>query len=78
MTRPTDPDYEFEDIIDDERDNDDDPRDPRHPDHDLSESMPYSSYEPPPKLWFTRRLVLLVVAVLAIAGLMIPYLQNIF
>jgi len=74
MTRQHDADPDAED---DEYE-DDDPTDPRHPDYDLSESVPYAPYEPPSKPWFMRRLALIVTAIIVIAGLFIPYLQNIF
>jgi hypothetical protein len=60
------------------RDPNDDPNDPRHPDHDLSESMPYSSYEAPPKPWYTRRWLMLIVAIVMITGLLLPYLRDFF
>jgi hypothetical protein len=67
--------------LDDEgldEEDEDDPNNPAHPDHDLSESMPYSAYEPPPKPWYIRRWVLLIVAVFTIAALMLPYMRNLF
>jgi hypothetical protein len=50
----------------------DDPNDPRHPDFDLSESGGWYEYEPHPKPWFTRRWVLLIVAVLVIVAMIAP------
>ncbi len=57
-------------------DNPDDPNDPSHPDYDLSEAAGYSGWSPPPKPWFIRRWVLLVVAVLVIVGLLLPFVQR--
>ena len=51
----------------------DDPNDPSHPDHDLSEAVGYSAWQAPAKPWFTRRWVLLTVAVVVILGLVLPF-----
>ena len=53
-----------------------DPNDPTHPDHDLSESAGYASYEPAPKPLFARRGVILLIALLVIAGLLLPVLVR--
>jgi hypothetical protein len=63
---------------DEDEDEDDDPNDPSHRDYDLSESAPYASYEEQTRPWFTRRWVLLIVAVLIIASLLLPYLDDLF
>src|SRR5688572_28827937 len=56
----------------------DDPTDPHHPDYDLSTASPYRHVEPQPRFWFTSRWVLILVAFVAITGLLLPYLQDIF
>lgn len=48
-----------------------DPNDPSHPDHDLSEAAGYASWEPSPKPLLARRGVILLVALLVIAGLVV-------
>lgn len=53
-----------------------DPNDPSHPDHDLSISSSYL-WEPPPKPFYLRRGVILVVTVLVILGLLLPVLARI-
>jgi hypothetical protein len=53
-----------------------DPNDPSHPDYDLSIAAGYSDWEPAPRPWYIRRGVILVVALLVIAGLMIPVLAR--
>ena len=64
---------------DDAEEKDDDPNDPEHPDHDLSESVPpFISHDRWPKPWFTRRWALTVIAVLAVGGLLLPFIRNIF
>jgi hypothetical protein len=58
-------------------DYEDDPNDPRHPDFDLSEAGgPVYHYELPSKPWYLRRWLLLLVAVLVIAGLVVPLLPR--
>jgi hypothetical protein len=69
--------HEYNDADDAGLEDEDDPTDPRHPDHDLSVSAPYIQFQPPAKPWFTRRLVLILIAIFAIGGLIIPYLRNI-
>lgn len=54
-----------------------DPNDPSHPDYDLSVAAGYAAWEPPPRPLLTRRGVMLLVALLVIAGLMIPVLAII-
>ena len=53
-----------------------DPNDPSHPDHDLSISSSYL-WEPPPKPFYLRRGVILVVTVIVILGLLLPVLARI-
>jgi hypothetical protein len=60
------------------REPNDDPNDPSHPDHDLSEAAPYIEYPAPPKPWYMRRWLLMIVAVITITGLLLPYLRDIF
>ena len=60
------------------REEEDDPTDPSHPDYDLSTASPYRHVDPQPRFWFTRRWVLIVVAFVAITGMLLPYLQDIF
>jgi hypothetical protein len=55
-----------------------DPNDPSHPDYDLSEAAGYSGWEPAPKAWYLRRGVIVLVAVLVIAGLLVPVLVTIW
>ena len=62
----------------DNEDDVDDPNNPSHPDHDLSESVPAAPYEPPPKPWYVRRWVLLIVAAVTIVALVLPYIRNLF
>jgi hypothetical protein len=64
-----------EDALTDDEEDEDDPNNPLNPDWDLSESAPHY-WEPPPKPWFTRRWVLLIVAFFVIASLLIPYIQR--
>lgn len=54
-----------------------DPNDPSHPDYDLSVAAGYASWEPPPRPLLTRQGVILLVALLVIAGLLIPVLAII-
>jgi hypothetical protein len=51
-----------------------DPTDPRHPDYDLSEAAGYGAWEPAekPSPWLRRTLV--VLAILAILGMLLPAL----
>jgi hypothetical protein len=56
----------------------DDPTDPSHPDYDLSVASPYRHVEPQPRFWFTSRWVLILVALFAVTGLVLPYLRDIF
>ena len=71
------PGRDYDDPDDTVHEDEDDPTDPSHPDYDLSVSAPYIPFEPLAKPWFTRRLVLILIAVFAIGGLLIPYLRNI-
>ncbi len=52
-----------------------DPGDPSHPDYDLSEAAGYAGWESAPKPWLARRGVILLVALIVIAGLVIPLLR---
>ncbi len=54
---------------------DEDPTDPSHPDYDLSTASPYRHVEPQPRYWFTSRWVLIIVAAIAIGGMLIPYFR---
>ena len=60
------------------RDPEDDPNDPHHPDHDLSEAAPHVEYREPPKPWYMRRWLLLIIGFFMISGLLLPYLRDIF
>jgi hypothetical protein len=62
----------------DELEDDDDPNDPSHRDHDLSETAPDWWREAPRRPLFARRWALLIVALIAVAGLVLPYLRIIF
>jgi hypothetical protein len=63
----------------DPEEDDDDPNDVRHRDHDLSESAPLEDWyqDEAVKPWFTRRWMLIIVAVLVIVGLLFPTLRII-
>ena len=67
---------QIDEIVRDE--DEDDPTDPQHPDYDLSTASPYRPVEAQPRFWFTSRWVLILVAVVAITGMVLPYLQDIF
>jgi hypothetical protein len=54
---------------------DEDPTNPAHPDYDLSTASPYRHVEPQPRYWFTARWVLLLIAIIAIGGMLIPYFR---
>ena len=56
----------------------DDPNDPRHPDHDLSEAAPLWLDPASTQPWFTRRGVIIAVAILVILGLLLPSLNVLF
>ena len=57
---------------------DDDPNDPQHPDHDLSDAAPLWLDPADVRPWFTRRGMLIAVAIIVIVGLLLPSLRIVF
>jgi hypothetical protein len=53
-----------------------DPNDPAHLDHDLSEAAGYAYWEPTTKPVLARRGVILLVALLVIAGILLPVILR--